>query len=233
MIVRLTFFKKVLFISFFCQIVLNISLNGQLDSLKGIVSTLPNGKEKADIYKDIAFAHYNNQPDIALRYCDTLAQLAIEINYPNRLYSAYYLRGLAYFTKGDYSKALSNTEKAIQGYQPIDELAMSLSVSYELMGTIYNKMNLPNKATEALLKAMEVSESIKDTVGIASISINIGALFFERSNISSARKYYLQAIELLKPLGWHNQLAMAYEGLSIASTKLEPQKAATYLEGLN
>lgn len=218
---------KVFFFSIFFTICCLHDGYGQLDSLLSVVQTLPDGKEKCDVYKDIAYGYYNEKPDLALLYCDTLYSLAKKIKYSKRVNSSYYLRSTTLYVKGQYQEALSAADMAIEGFEKDGDIG-NTAITYEFKGTIYRAISLTEKATKEVLKALKMYEEIEDSVGIAYACMNLGVIFIDIKDFETANRYIGQAIETIKPYKYHAFLANAYN--SLTNTITEPKEKLPLLE---
>ena len=210
---------------------LPISVLGQVDSLKKVAQSLPDSEEKINVYKDIGFHYYYENPDLCLKYCDTVEQIARAINNPRGVNKANYLRSTAYFTKGDFLEALDFAQKALEGMKAVGD-SFNVAINYGMIGSIYTSMNLLDKATENLILSAEMSERIGDTLGVAISQQNLGNVFLQLADLKTAKLYYETAAEIYKKHGWNGYLANTYNsmtGVEIdADKKLELLKKALY-----
>lgn len=204
--------KGLLFLSFLFYFIPTSSF-GQVDSLKKMVQSLPEGEEKVDVYKNIAFHYYYENPDLCLKYCDTMEQLSLAIDFPKGLSKANYLRSTAYYTKGDYLIALDFAEKSITGMLEVGD-SLGVAIGYGMLGSIYINMSILDKAAESLILSAEMSERIDDSLGVAISHQNLGNVFLQLSDFETAKSYYLKAIPIYEEYEWDGYLANTYNALS-------------------
>jgi signal transduction histidine kinase/CheY-like chemotaxis protein len=186
---------------------------GQIDSLLQLAGALPDGKEKADVYKNLAFHSYTTAPDSALLFCDSLEAIGQRLGEEEYRAKAHYFRAASYLQKGAYPQALEYASTALEQFKaqnnPINE-----SACLSLKGNIYSRMGLLEKAAESLLSAAQLGEVTGDTINAAIGYHNLGNLLFELEDKTQAAKYYRMAIDAYRAMEYLGFMGQAHIALS-------------------
>ncbi|MCK4346865.1 MAG: tetratricopeptide repeat protein, partial [Bacteroidales bacterium] len=114
-----------------------------------------------------------------------------ENHYAGRVYNNL---GIIYNRRGDYLKALSYYERAIQLSIEIPDIYKKVIINaYNNLGSTYQKMKDYEKALDWYVKSMEFS-SIYVPGNLAQSYIHIGNTYMYLGNYEQAEKYFQQAI---------------------------------------
>ena len=187
--------------------------SAQLDSLLEVVQTMPDSKEKAIVYKDIAFAYYFSDPDKCIAYCDTLHTISEKIGYKKGVSSQYYLRSVAYYIKEEYEKAIENCKLTIE-YTRLHNFKDNELIALDFMGSIYRAMGLHEKSIEYQLQSLALSEEQGDTIGMAYANYNISTLYHDLGDKISTKEYVETAIQFAKNTNEYGLLTNCYNTYS-------------------
>ncbi len=96
------------------------------------------------------------------------------------VYKSYFIRGKLYYNLKDYSNAIGDFEKAIEGeFEGVSE-------AYYLLGLSYDKMGRRDKALTILER---VGEKFKDTYSCLG-NYYVGSFYYEKKEWDLALKYY-------------------------------------------
>ncbi|MCG8326511.1 MAG: ATP-binding protein [Chitinophagales bacterium] len=204
---------KLMFIVLFGVLGIMQRGSAQLDSLLEVVQTMSDSKERAIVYKDIAFAYYFSDPDKCIAYCDTLYSLSKKIGYKKGVSSQYYLRSVAYYIKEDYEKAIENCTLTIE-YTRAHNFKDNELIALDFMGSIYRAMGLYEKSIEYQLQSLALSEEEGDTIGIAYANYNISTLYHDLGDKISTKEYVETAIQFAKNTDEYSLLTNCYNTYS-------------------
>jgi adenylate cyclase len=179
------------------------------DSLKAVISKLPDDSVKVNSLIDLGIIKSNSDPKEALEIYDKAIALSEKINYVRGLARSHHQAGLAYFFSADYVMAVEEWKAAEVHYSDIGDMS-GVANMLSNSGAIFYNQNEFDNALELYLKALSIAERIGDKKRIATIQQNIGALHSEKKTIDQALEAYLTALALFKELNYS-------EGIGVAS----------------
>ena len=145
-----------------------------------------------------------------------------------------------YYHKGDYSKAIEFTEKAVtQAENEYGVTSKEYATSLNNLGVINNELGNHSKAEPLLVEAMNIRKKVlgPEHIDYAGSLNNLALLYADMGSYSKAEPLYLEALNIQKKvlgsenpdyLNFLNNLAALYKKLGNYS-KAEP----LYLEALN
>nr|WP_321237318.1 tetratricopeptide repeat-containing sensor histidine kinase [uncultured Psychroserpens sp.] len=106
--------------------------------------------------------------------------------------------GLIEIKRGNYSVGLENSLSAIHTFESRN-LNNELSSAYNNLAEAYYNTNQIDKALEFNIKALNVREQLKDSIGIKTSTRNVALLYSERKEHRKAIEYYEKVLKLLNP----------------------------------
>ncbi|MGO4819189.1 tetratricopeptide repeat protein [Flavobacterium sp. W22_SRS_FP1] len=181
---------------------------------------------KAQDYNNFSYYYlYKNEKDSAIYYLKKSLKLASDVNKPKTLFSL----GIVYKKAGNFEKAISIFESVI--HSDITTLEYKAKAYSEIASTYSLKSDF-DKCKFYFVKAIEISEKIKDSVTLNINKINFAnfykknnlselalplyqeALTFYKSNINS-RNYFLTVINLA---GCYERIDKSKKGLELLNT---------------
>ncbi len=104
--------------------------------------------------------------------------------------------GLIEIKRGNYSIGLENSLSAIHTFETRN-LLDELSSAYNNLAEAYYNTHQVDKALEFNIKALNVREQLKDSVGIKTSTKNIAGLYSDRKEHRKAIEYYEKVLKLL------------------------------------
>lgn len=140
--------------------------------------------------------------DSAMKLGNQALALAQQISYPKGVGDAYNGIATAFFSKKDYSGALSNFQKAEKAFEKMGTKgkekvqAMTASIGY-----IYEAKGDYTKALDYYNKSLKRARTAGDKKEIATAINNIGNVYNMQGNDAEAMKCYLQALDLKWEIG--------------------------------
>ncbi len=148
---------------------------------------------------------------------------------PKQSESLYHL-GQAYRLNNNYPKALEN-------YFAISELDSTLvpdkikADSYSRIGGIYQNLGKLDDSYNYQVKALQIFEDSKDSVGISRIYYNLGTLFYYQEQLEESLKFYLKCKEICDNLKTERQIYACLEALGSVYSKLKDhEKSSNYTQ---
>ena len=105
-------------IVFFASPLVKVSAQYNVDSLRILTRTLPDGLDRLNAYKDLAFVHYARDGELAERYCDTICMIADRAKLTKAKSKAEYFRAAIAMSRGDNFKAIEHIDRGMQTLEP-------------------------------------------------------------------------------------------------------------------
>ncbi|NRB64864.1 MAG: response regulator [Saprospiraceae bacterium] len=220
------YFKTTQYIILLCFILgtfFNLSY-GQVDSLKKVYHSIPDGRNKADVLGDLAYAYFSIDADSCMKYADILYHYATAINYPKRVTGGLYYKGVAYYVKGDYDNAIKVLEEAIVQSNDVKDAEtrlMNMVSVYNLMSNIYLNSSSYEKALEVYLENLKVSEEYGDTLNMAIAENGVGLVFSKIFDWENAKIHTQKSIYYFKAIDNKEYLANGYNSLSVIAQNID------------
>jgi class 3 adenylate cyclase len=106
--------------------------------------------------------------------------------------------GSVFFNKGDDEKALELNLKALRVSEEIGDTLRILTALQNIGAVYYNKPSTRNQAIEYFLRALPMSELLKNNDAIGTITVNIGELYLLKGNYDSALIYFKKSLVAYK-----------------------------------
>ncbi|MCD2260561.1 tetratricopeptide repeat-containing sensor histidine kinase [Psychroserpens luteolus] len=107
--------------------------------------------------------------------------------------------GLIEIKRGNYTVGLENSLSAIQTFESRN-LRNELSSAYNNLAEAYYNTKQVDKSLEFNIKALNVREQLRDSIGIKTSTRNIALLYSERKEHRKAIEYYEKVLKLLNPI---------------------------------
>ncbi len=147
-----------------------------------------------------------------------------------RLCDALIIIGNIYLTKGNYPGAMENYME-VNGLLEICNYESVRPHVHNNMANVYFLMGDNKQALAHFSKAHELFERDHDTMNMAITISNLGALYADFDEISTAKKYTLQALGLSKQLAhYRGQVTALAQLANLYNVQNQPDSAIFYLE---
>ncbi|MDP2387031.1 MAG: tetratricopeptide repeat protein [Bacteroidota bacterium] len=175
----------------------------KIDSLWNKVNAANSDTQKVNSLNKLFFFFNVNNSDSAFKIAEQALQLAVKIKYSKGEADANNNLGTNYFYKGNNTRALmcylsaaKSLENESGAYMKSVEYKKQLSVSYNNIGTIYQRQKLYEQAENYFRKSIAIDESTGDKIGLAHCYNNIGTIKEETNKYDEAIKNYEISIKL-------------------------------------
>ena len=188
-----------------------------LDSLY----TVWQDKTQADSSRVTAFQDYIwdgylfSQPDSALILADRLYEFSSKKNNKKGMGSALNLKGIGYYVKSDFPKALSNYQRSLKIKEEIGDKS-GIGQTLSNIGLIYNRWGDYIKALDYHQRSLKISEDLKNKRRIASILISIGNVYGNQDDYPKAIDYYQRSLKINEEIGEKSRIAIALNNIAVA-----------------
>ena len=174
---------------------LAFSQNAKIDSLKKILSTSQQDTSKLIILVEICWQYRNVQSDTAVMYGNRAIKMAQNLKKDEIQAKTYSYLSAIYRNKGDYTTALSMSQKSIE---LAEHSGNKEEIGYALQNMGENNAKLKNykQAIEYTLKALRNFEEINNLRGIAFCYLTLGNIHSADNNLPKSHYYYSKALKV-------------------------------------
>lgn len=167
----------------------------QADSALYQLSQIDNDTERVNRIYQAGFALRNTDPELSYLYAQTAETEALKTASKKHLAKAFNLKGILHYKKGDYTRALSFQQKALQ----LNEAAKfnyGMAINHTNLGNIYSDMGYDEMAESAYLKALKVYNELGNRGQIINSLVNLGVLKDKQKHHSTAGRYFQTALAM-------------------------------------
>lgn len=164
----------------------------QIDSLMRVAATA-HDTVRVQALCDLCYTFLSINQDSAIHFGEQAVALADKIDFQKGSASSRSDLGLAYFYKGDLSKAISLWEAASTIREKLDDKSGVAALNVKI-GAAYFKLGDYEKSLAAQMKALKMFEQQKNVIGAAHALNNVAAVFEMQKQYDKAREYYGKAI---------------------------------------
>lgn len=201
-----------------------------VDSLVQVLEKEISDDERMETLIRIGRELYSKEPDSALSYLDRAEGIAERIMNRSGTIEISNLKGLAYYTKGEYPKVLPQWKKVLEMKEEEGEI-LEVSHIRNNLGQLYQKMGGYADALEEHQKAYRIRDSLGEEEAISESANNLGNVHYVREDYEKAEFYYRKALENLKGNGEDAQTAIYQNNLGlIHQEKGEHEKALDFFK---
>lgn len=166
----------------------------QIDSLKRVAASA-HDTLRVQALCDLCYTFLSINPDSSIHFGERAVELADKIDFKKGKASSRSDLGLAYYFKGDLSKAISLWEAASVIREKLDDKSGVAALNVKI-GAAYFKLGNYEKSLDAQMKALKMFEQLKSDFGVAQALNNVAAVFEMQKQYDKAREYYWKAIAM-------------------------------------
>jgi class 3 adenylate cyclase len=182
--------------------------NPVADSLKALLAKIPDDTTKVNLFLQISRAYFNESWDDVIRYSEAAAKLSGKLEFEKGEALAYKNIGLGNIYQGIPIKAIEAWEKSLEKYRAIGDKNGEANMLSNLGGVFV--LSDDSKALDYYLQSLRLAEEIRDSFRIATLNINIAALYDKKSNtLANAMESYRRAIAISEKNKYDEALGMA------------------------
>ncbi len=204
--------------------------HSQADSTLYQLIQTDNDTERVNRIYQAGFALRNTDPALSYLYAQAAESEALKTGSKKHLAKSYNLKGILYYKKGDYTRALSFQQKALQ-LNEAAKFRYGSAINHTNLGNIYNDMGYHDLAEGAYLKALKVYNELGIRGQIVNSLINLGVLKDKQEKHATAGRYFQTALAMATEDG--DRAVMASCNNNIGAILMEqnlPDSALLYLE---
>lgn len=213
-----------------------------IDSLKLLVPQSKEDTNKVLLLGDIAYYLYNLNPEESFEYGRQTLDLAQKIGFGRGIINGYYKMCIARYGQSQYVDAERYALRALEKAKELD-YGNRMSPIFNILGIIAKNTGDYEKAIKWGFEAEKVARQYGEETDVAIAISNIGSLYLELSDTINAKKYLLDAIDLMMEQNEKRHLVELYSNLvhvevdddkklEYLNTALKLAKDAEYVSGL-
>jgi len=224
--------KTYIYIIFFaCSIFIGTGQNAQTDSLRNLITGLPDDSTKVNALIELAGNYYRTSATEAVHLGGQARELAERVNYQPGLGYAYKCIGMGYYFQNNALEAVLNWQQALAIFQAIDH-QNGIANMLNNLGAVYYNGGDDTKAIEYYLESLREAEEINDSLRIATALVNIGAVYSNKdATRNMAEDYYLRSFPLSEALGDYDAIGTVSVNLGeLYLLKEEDESALKFFE---
>jgi len=171
-----------------------LSVSSQ-DSLKQVLANADNDEQRLEALEGLYKEYLAKDLDSSIYYTRQAIELADEMS--DLESKAFMLKnaGIVNYYKGDYIQVLEYS--------------------------VYNQTGDYTKAIDNFLASLRIAERIEDTLRVATLYQNLGALYSNLDEFDRSEEYYIKAIEQCEAIDYFECVGLAYSNLSEVSRERE------------
>jgi signal transduction histidine kinase/DNA-binding response OmpR family regulator len=175
------------------------ALNAQqqiIDSLKQLVPQSKEDTNKVLLLGDIAYYLYNLNPGESFEYGKKTLELAQKIGFGRGVINGYYKMCIARYGESDYEDAKKYALLALEKAEEL-EYGNRMSPIFNILGIIAKNTGDYEEAIKWGFEAEKIARQYGEATDVAIAISNIGSLYLELSDTINAKKYLLDAVDLM------------------------------------
>ena len=242
------------------------SQSAKIDSLHNVLMTQKDDSDRVNMLIRLALEFQGNAPDSSIRYGNMAFDLSKKITIPGEkqgwetgVGKSSNTLAVAYYRKGEYSRALDYYYKALSIWERMEQLAKknggqgsvssyilsSKSRTLGNMGLVYWNQQDYARALKYYFQALKIDEDLGNKSGIGRHLGNIGVIYAEEASgpskrmdkddlIGNSLHYLLRAVSIFEELGNKRAIATVQGNIGNAYVAIEDYPKATeyYIKAL-
>lgn len=188
---------KILAAFFLFALLSNNSLIGQnkvdIDSLENLLDSKIQDTTRVNILPVVASYYITRDIEKSLKQTKELLTLSQKLKDNLNIGNAYNLLGdIANYKNDDFVKVITYYEQSLYYYKKAKNPNKELLVLSD-MGVTYSNASKSKEAVNLYLKALRLSQEIKDTIQIIHSLNSIGVVFFRQEDYPKAQEYFTKS----------------------------------------
>ena len=191
----------------------SFAFNGQVDSLKKVLTRLTDPGERAFVLMDLGNQYLLYSNDTAIAYYDQAYNLAMRTANIKLKAEVSYKLGMAY-QYIDIAKSAEYTLESLE-YSEKSEDARLIGYSRTMLGNLYRANGELDKAMTEYKNALKVSEVALDSLQIARCYNNVGIVHMMKGEYDTGLDYWLKSLEMKIELGEEEAAAATMSNIAL------------------
>ena len=222
------YFSLIYFVIFSC--VSSFGQNQkQIDSLKVLISKLPDDTLKIQSINELANILVDIEPEKTIEYCKEGLRIAEKKGLP--YYQALCANniGNGYYNLANFKVSLTYYLKALNIQEALGKKRGILSSSGAI-GNVYISLNKPDEAILYFERALKIAQELENKNAIASCLISIGTIYSDKKDHQKSLDYFFQSLKLFLEVNNTDAVATNYNNIADSYLNLkEYEKSLFYI----
>lgn len=186
-----------------------ISQQAEIDSLKSIVKSSQNDSIRATIFNQLAWDLKYSDPNTSMLYADSAISTSKNLS-PKMLGNSIYYKAIIYYLTGDFEKAISNAQIALEKYENANYAYGQASI-YNLLGLINNRIGAFEEAISSYHHSLQIAEAGDNLYAISNPYHNIALIYLDTKDYNRALEYAEKALDVRYQIGDSSFIAQSYQ----------------------
>lgn len=165
------------------------------DSLLSQVISTPNQKDKATVFRNIAYLYYQQDIDSCYHYCSKSLTIAKALNDSNLIAEVNWIMGSCYEFSENYHQALEHFEVSYKNISSNAPYTRKITCLTDI-GEVLVMQNRIKPGLDKFLRALELAEKHNDSLRMATCLNRMGVLYSYIGSFEKAKEYHEKSIEL-------------------------------------
>ena len=181
----------------------------RIDSIKNLIERSAADTSRVNLMIDLSYELTRSNPEEAIHIAQEGYALAQKLNSTEGMATCEANIALAYYSKGDYKKAIEYNLSALSLKEKVGD-KIAIAYSYNNIALVYDEMEDHEHALAYYKRAEEYLREAKDKKGLASVQNNIGEVYYSIEKNDSALYYYSLSLRIMLELNNKNAIGMIY-----------------------
>ena len=192
----------------------------QMDSLRNVIASQPDSREKATNLIQMAKYFLQVDKDSALFYSVMARQIAEKLDFKEAMIDADLIRGRVLNSSSKFEDAIACYERAVREAELIHDSLRIAKATYNA-GLNYKELSDLESALDNYKRSLGLYLVINDSLGIMANYNSLGITYIRMSNYDSAAIYINKAINICENAGYNANLGTLYRNLGEIFLELE------------
>lgn len=201
----------------------------QIDSLKTLISTLPDDSIKIQAINELANIYVDIDPEETIEYCKEALRIAEKKGLPYYQATAANNIGNGYYNLANFKVSLTYYLKALNIHEALGKKRGILSSSGAI-GNVYISLEKPDEAIQYFERALKIANELGNKNAIASCLISIGTIYSDKKDYHKSLEYNFQSLKLFQEVKNYDAIATNYNNIADSYLNLkEYEKSLFYV----
>ncbi|MBA4241876.1 MAG: hypothetical protein C0448_14215 [Sphingobacteriaceae bacterium] len=218
----------IVFIVFYCTNIFSQNKK-QIDSLKTLISSLPDDTLKIQAINELANIYVDIDPEETIEYCKEAFRIAEKKGLPYYQATAANNIGNGYYNLANFKVSLTYYLKALNIQEALGRKRGILSSSGAI-GNVYISLGKLDNAIQYFERALKIAYELDNKNAIASCLISIGTIYSDKKDYPKSLDYYFQSLKLFQEVKNEDAIATNYNNIADSYLNLkEYNKSLQYI----
>ncbi len=192
--------KTTLFLLLFFKSILAFAEDPTIDSLKNVLSTLPDSVKKAQVLLELGQAYEGSSLEDAISYANSAKDLFLKLNDGDGAANSFRFIGNCLKKLGKYPESLDAYSAGLDLFKKKNDL-IGQSIILNNLGSLYTDQGQETKGLEYYFQALKLGEKAENKKRIVTALGNIGVVYMNKeATYDKALEYLLRSLPLAREL---------------------------------